>query len=85
MVLKILYKKDSPQEREANDFARELEKHEVKANLIEADSLEGVAVTQLYDLPARPAILVTRDDGELMAQWQHTWPLIAEVSYYFHS
>lgn len=85
MVLKILYKPDSPQARQAEGFARELERHEVKADLVDGDSPEGVRLTELYDLPSRPAIVVARDDGQMMQRWQHEWPQVTEVSYFFHS
>jgi hypothetical protein len=85
MVLKILYKKDSPQERQAAGFLKELERHEVKAELIDGDSPEGAALTELYDLPGRPALVVAREDGQMLQRWQNDWPLVSEVSYYFHS
>jgi hypothetical protein len=85
MVLYVLYTKDSPHQRDIEAFARELERRQVKAKLIEADSPQGTSLTQLYDLPARPALVLTRDDGTMVERWQGQLPLVADVSYLAHN
>ncbi|HSH31439.1 MAG TPA: hypothetical protein VK963_02105 [Candidatus Saccharimonadales bacterium] len=84
MIAQIIYTKDSIQEREAGDMAERLAKLRVTAKLVEADSAEGIATCQLYDLTGRPAVVLARDDGTMVERWQNAWPTIAEVSYLAH-
>jgi CRISPR/Cas system-associated endonuclease Cas1 len=84
MVVHILYTKDSPHEREAQRYCEELQKRQVEARLVEADGQEGAALTELYDVLGRPAVILVRSDGSLVERWQLEWPLLGDVSYLAH-
>ncbi|MCC7543256.1 hypothetical protein IT415_00935 [bacterium] len=47
---------------------------------VSANSRDGIALMQLYDVVQTPAYVVTRDDGTLVAVWQHRKPTLDEVS-----
>ena len=84
MLTYIFYTKGSPHEREAEHFKTELERHKVEVKLVEADSPEGMRLTELYEILGRPAVAVIGPQGQLMGSWQQTWPLVSEVSYTAH-
>lgn len=51
--------------------------------MINVDGRDGSSLARLYDVMAYPAILVTRDGGELVASWQGTdLPLMDELAAY---
>lgn len=85
MILYLLYTKGAPHQRDIEAFARELERRQVHPKLVEADSVQGISLTQLYDLPGRPALVLTRDDGTMVERWQGQLPLVADVSYLAHN
>lgn len=84
MVANIFYTKDSPNERQADDLAKELERLRVDVRLVEADSVEGGSQAQLYDITSRPAVVLVRDDGTMVERWQNQWPLASDISYLAH-
>ena len=85
MVARILYNQNSPSARQAQDFARELADLRVETELVEANSPEGISLTELYDLASRPAVVLLRNDGQMMERWLHELPLASDVSYLAHS
>jgi hypothetical protein len=84
MIAKILYTKDAPHEREVDHFIGELAQLRVPTEKVEADSREGIAMTENYDLMQRPALALLRDDGSVVQQWQGELPTTADVSYLAH-
>ena len=85
MKVLILFPAGSPDERQAEQFAKRLEELRTPAELIESDSREGIAARASYDLTAAVAVVVTRDDGTMVERWQGDWPLAEDISYNFHS
>jgi hypothetical protein len=81
----LLYKQNSPQEREVTRFGEQLKRLQVDVELLEADSREGQAVAQLYDLTGRPAVVLASIDGAMVERWQNTLPLADDVSYLAHT
>ena len=84
MTAQIFYTKGSPSEGEATEFAGRLSKLRVNYRLVDADSGEGAALSELYDLTGRPAVVLTADDGGMIERWQNDWPLPADISYLVH-
>lgn len=84
MLAYVFFSKDSAHAPEAERFAADLQRRQVEAELIDADSAEGARLTKLYDLMSRPAVALVRQDGTLVEAWQHQLPLSSEVSYYAH-
>jgi len=81
----ILYHPNSEHDSQVNSWARELERvtgH--KLEFVSLDTQEGATKAKLHDVTNYPAVLATRDDGELVQLWQgEMLPTIAEVSGYF--
>ena len=84
MTCYILFKTGTEGERPARDLARELERNQVKTELVEADSLQGSHLAELHDLMSRPAVVLVREDGSAVERWQHTLPTASDVSYLAH-
>ncbi len=84
MIAYILYNKDSS-DREVTNFAGRLDSLQVEHKLVEADSLEGIRLTENYDLTARPAVALVKGDGTLVERWLGTLPLVEDVSYLAHA
>ncbi len=84
MIAHILYNKNSPGEGEMQHLSRELEKLHVEHDLIDADSKEGVVLAELYDLLARPAIVLVAADGGMVKSWQHNLPGPQAISDLIH-
>lgn len=84
MRICILYRPDSDYARSVEEFAHDFEaRHNHKAELLSLDTREGAALASLYDIMQYPAILVLRDDGQLIQQWTGPQlPLMSEVFSY---
>lgn len=84
MIAYLLYTKDSPMERESKQFSERLATFQVDSKLVEADSPEGISLTENYDLTSRPALALVSSDGSLIDRWQGQLPLAEDVSYLAH-
>lgn len=84
MIAKILYNKNSESQSPAENFAKSLDDLKVNNELVDADSRDGAALAELYDLLSRPAVILLRDDGSVVERWQHSLPLATDVSYLAH-
>lgn len=84
MVANILYTKDSPMERDIAYFIRRLKQLQVDSKMIEADSPEGVAMAENYDLLGRPAVILAGLDGTPIQHWEGELPQPEDVSYLAH-
>lgn len=84
MVVQIFYTKNSENERQAADLAGQLAQTQVQVKLVEADSVEGSSLCELYDVTSRPAVVLARDDGSVVERWQNGWPLVSDISYLAH-
>lgn len=82
-----MYRPNSESSRYVEDFVKDLEReHQARINVVNIDSRDGTSTASLYDVMQNPAILVLRDDGQLVKDWQgSTLPLKSEVSYYTHA
>lgn len=79
MKAHILYTPNTPADREIEYLQRRLGEAGINSDLIDADSREGTAFAELYDLMGRPAVVVASDDGTLLQSWQTTLPSLEEV------
>lgn len=85
MICYLLYTKNSPEERQVQDLAQQLQKSQVETKLVESDSAEGISISDLYDLTARPAVVLVRGDGSPIERWQDGHlPLATDISYLAH-
>ncbi|HSX48302.1 MAG TPA: hypothetical protein VLF41_02260 [Candidatus Nanoarchaeia archaeon] len=84
MIAKILYNKETESQNLAESFAKSLEELKVPNELIDADTRDGAALAELYDLLSRPSVVLLRDDGSVIERWQHALPLATDISYLAH-
>ena len=86
MKVAVLYRPNSDHARQIDEFVREFgRRSSAKINLVNLDTREGAAQAALYDVIEYPAILATKDSGELVTSWQGgQLPLIDEVAAYSH-
>ncbi len=80
----VLYRPKSEHEGKVLDYARDFKrvKGEELAKL-SLDTVEGDDMAKLYDITSYPAILATREDGQLQKVWQgDNLPLMDELDYY---
>ena len=84
MKVIIVYRPNSEFARRVEEFAHEFEKrHNIKPTLIDVDGREGLAILATYDILQHPAILVTREGGELLHHWTgDALPAMGEVASY---
>jgi len=84
MKVFILYRPDSEHDSRVQSFARELKRvtgHDL--DLVSLDTPDGADQARLYDVTSYPAVIASRDSGELMQVWQDEMlPTISEVSAY---
>jgi hypothetical protein len=82
MKIHLLYTKNTPADRDIEYLQRRLAERQITPELLDADSRAGIALAGLYDITARPALVVVADDGRLMQKWQGALPSSEEVNYY---
>jgi hypothetical protein len=74
MNARLLYTHNTPADRDIAELQRRLQKRGVELELIDADSREGSALSELYDLVGRPSVFVTTAEGQLIGKWQIDLP-----------
>lgn len=81
MKLRILYRPHSEFARPVEEFAQQLEsRHHLSSELIDIDTRAGSELARTYDITRYPAIMVTRENGDLVQHWMgEQLPLIDEV------
>jgi len=80
----LIYSRQTPGEQQMKAMGEELSSRQARFELIDADGVRGIQLTDTYDILARPAILIVRDDGAPVSIWadpEHL-PTIEEVSYW---
>lgn len=84
MKVFALYHPVSEYARTVEDFKRDFERFShYSMDLLSLESVEGSDKARLYDIVQYPAIVVTRDDGQILKYWSgETMPLINEISSY---
>lgn len=87
MKVVALYHPQSDTARIVEEYSRDFERERgVALELVSLETKEGADMARLYDIVQYPAILVIRDDGQLLGQWQgDQLPLRDEVSGFLHS
>lgn len=80
----MLYRPDSEGSRVIEEYARDFERMRGKPiQLLSLNTREGAATASLYDMMQNPTIMVIRDDGQVVMDWQGTHlPLMNEVAGY---
>ena len=86
MIAYVLFNKETPAERQAEDMAKRLEEEQLEVELLDADTARGIQLVENYDILGRPAVALIRDDGSPVQIWQGVegMPTPSEVSYLAH-
>ena len=84
MKIQFLYRPNSEHSRLVNEYVHEFKiRRNIEIEMIDIDGRDGSSLAQLYGVMAYPAILVTKEGGELVASWQGTdLPLMDELAAY---
>lgn len=80
----MLYRPNSEGSRIVEEYARDFERSRGKQiELISLNTREGAATASMYDMMQNPGLMVLRDDGQMVAEWQGMQlPLMNEVAGY---
>lgn len=80
----ILYRPNTEHETKVLEYQHDFQRvtgHSME--LINLDTIEGSSKAKLYDVVSYPAVIATRNDGQIMQVWQEDLlPTISEVSAY---
>jgi len=84
MKVFILYHPNSEWARIVEEYAHDFEHFKgKKIELVNLDTREGAAMATLYDITTYPAVLATKEDSQLLKEWQgEVLPLMNEVAAY---
>ncbi|HSX01260.1 MAG TPA: hypothetical protein VLF67_03365 [Candidatus Saccharimonas sp.] len=87
MLTYLLYNRRTPGEGQMQTLAKRLEPEQVNVELLDADSPRGIQLAEHYDILARPAVVMVRDDGSPVQVWQDpsNLPSPSEIGYLAHS
>ena len=82
MKVAIIYRPQSEHSRVVEEFVHDIGRQQgVTPELIDVDSPEGSTMLAAYDITSHPAILVMREDGQLVQHWAgEQLPLMQEVA-----
>lgn len=80
----ILYKPDSEFSRSVEEFVHDFRSRTpYQIEVVDADSNEGTAMADLYDIMQNPTVLAIREDGQLVKSWSGVpLPLVNDVAGY---
>lgn len=86
MKILMLYRPHSEHGRLAEEYIRDFDRiHGKSIELIDVDSVAGTAKAELYDVMEYPAILVLKEDGQMLQRWAgKELPLMNDLAYYLH-
>ena len=83
MKIYIIRGEASPAAREINYLVKQLESVRTRGvHLVDADSREGIAICELYDVLQRPSVVVTDDDGKEIQSWHGQIPAVPDVRFW---
>lgn len=86
MKLLILYRPNSEHARQVEDFVHDFKRQmgaDIKIDILDLNTREGAAMASVYDIVQYPALLATKDDGQVTQLWQgEMMPLMSEVASY---
>ena len=83
MVTYIFSNLNTEGERSAIQLGKDLDLRKVGYELIDADSARGISLCELYDVMARPAVVLAGPNGSEIQKWDHQWPSASEIAYQY--
>jgi hypothetical protein len=86
MIAYVLFNKDTPSERIADDLGERLKREQIDVEMLDADSPRGIQFVEDYDLLKRPAVALISSDGTPIQVWEgeDSMPTPADVAYFVH-
>lgn len=86
MKIVALYRPDSEHARRVEEYAHDYERTRgTSIELVSLETVQGASMAKLYDIVSYPAVLVLRDDAQLVQSWQReSLPLMGEVDAFYH-
>ncbi len=86
MKVMIIYRPNSEHARIVEEYVRDIDRQQnIQPQLVNVDTPEGSAMMKTYDVTNHPAVLVTREDGQLVQYWVgEQLPLMQEVASFAH-
>lgn len=86
MKVSILYHPESEFARAVEEYAHDFERQKGKAiELISLETKDGANLAALYDIVRYPALIVRRDNNDLVKHWEgEPLPLMNEVAGYLN-
>jgi type II secretory pathway pseudopilin PulG len=86
MIAYVLYNRDTPEQKRAEDLAKRLQAEQVEAELLDADSPRGIQLAENYDITGRPAVVLVDQSGSPVQVWQgaDSLPAPSDVAYLAH-
>lgn len=88
MKVVILYRPNSEHARLVETFMHDFERRyrDIKLEVVDVDTREGVSMCSLYDVMRYPGILAMAGDGSVLKGWQgEELPMMDEVASYAYS
>jgi hypothetical protein len=84
MKICVLYHPRSEYARIVEEYVHDFERQRGKTiKMISLDTRDGAATASLYDITQHPALLVLREDGQVVQMWTgNKLPLMDEVVAY---
>ncbi|MCL4357569.1 hypothetical protein M1512_01580 [Patescibacteria group bacterium] len=86
MKVIVLYRPHSEHRAMVDEFIRQYQRlyPESKLDVIDVDSRDGATIAQTYAIVSYPAVMVMRDDGNVVESWQGDTelPKVEDVRYY---
>ncbi len=85
MKVVILYKPNTETETRVREYVREFEHRASKAlELVDAETREGIAMAEVYDILQFPTMLAIENDGQFIQMWPEfeRWPTMNELTFY---
>ena len=83
MVTYILFNRNTEGERQSQQLGKELDLRKVEYELIDADSAQGISIAEMYDVLARPAVVLAGPNGAEIQKWDHYWPTASDIAYQY--
>ncbi|HSX14473.1 MAG TPA: hypothetical protein VLE72_00995 [Candidatus Saccharimonadales bacterium] len=78
----LFYTTGASSQDQTQALTDQLTKLQVETINLDADSVEGARLSELYDMTMRPGAVITRDDGQMIHRWLGVLPNASDVSYY---
>lgn len=80
----ILYRPNSEFARIVEEYARDFKRSRgIEIDLIDLNTRDGASTASIYDIVRYPSVMIIKDDGQLIKEWQgEIFPLMSELAVY---